>query len=474
MKRLAALCGVVVLAALGCGGKNGSTNSNPDAGTPCVGALGCSCFPNQTCNTGYVCSAGNECITATAGTGGGTGAGGVSGGSGGFTGGGIGGNTGCTVGDLACACFPNSTCNSGLACVANYCLPTGGTGGTTGAGGATGGGSGGVTGGGTGGVTGGGSGGVTGGGSGGVTGGGSGGVTGGGSGGVTGGGTGGCAVGTERCSCYGNNTCNASLICLSNLCVAPAGTGGVTGAGGTPTGTGGAGLGGATGTGGTPGVGGTTGTGGAPGVGGTTGGVLSFTSGVILGTSNSYGISGGVYTFSDMKGSTISPDCSTGAPCFGTTTGTGFCVMGTDTDVPTNTSSDYATYWGAAVGLDLNNPTFTSGAAMAYTATQKGFKGFTFTLMNLDSSQVRLTYEVRNTTTGNLDEYCANLSGLSTNTVLFTNAYQQCYNPVATRGPAMTAAQADHIEAIHWQVPSVYLFTTDFHFCIDSLQPVTQ
>ncbi len=86
-------------------------------------------------------------------------------------------------------------------------------------------------------------------------------------------GTGGadCPDGTERCSCYGNGTCNAGLVCASDLCV-DLGTGGGAGAGGAPIGTGGgAGVGGLTiGTGGGAGVGGA-GAGGAPASGGSAG-----------------------------------------------------------------------------------------------------------------------------------------------------------------------------------------------------------
>lgn len=38
------------------------------------------------------------------------------------------------------------------------------------------------------------------------------------------GGGGGKAAGTERGPCYGNGTCNAGLVCLSDLCVSPGGT----------------------------------------------------------------------------------------------------------------------------------------------------------------------------------------------------------------------------------------------------------
>jgi|GEM_PF-3330678 len=39
---------------------------------------------------------------------------------------------------------------------------------------------------------------------------------------------GGCTTGDERCRCYENDTCNDGLTCLSNICVATAGTGGTT------------------------------------------------------------------------------------------------------------------------------------------------------------------------------------------------------------------------------------------------------
>jgi len=52
-----------------------------------------------------------------------------------------------------------------------------------------------------------------------------------------------CPTGGERCACFGNATCNAGLVCLSQRCVRPAGNGGA--GGGAPSslgGRGGAGL----------------------------------------------------------------------------------------------------------------------------------------------------------------------------------------------------------------------------------------
>ena len=63
----------------------------------------------------------------------------------------------------------------------------------------------------------------------------------------------GACEGKERCACYANSTCNAGLLCLSDICVAPEGAGG-TGVGGMTAGPGGA-----------PGVGGAVAAGGAAG-----------------------------------------------------------------------------------------------------------------------------------------------------------------------------------------------------------------
>ena len=130
-------------------------------------------------------------------------------------------------------------------------------------------------------------------------------------------------TGNEGCACYGNGTCNGSLSCLSQLCVSLTGTGGrggTTGTAGT-SGSGGHGTGtrhaGTTGTGGRGGTTGTAGTGGSA-----SNGALQFTAGVMTAGSNTFGITGGVYTFSDGVGSMITPNCTTDE-CFGSVTGTG-------------------------------------------------------------------------------------------------------------------------------------------------------
>jgi hypothetical protein len=351
-------------------------------------------------------------------------------------------------------------------------------------------------------------------------------------------------MGSEGCHCYGNNTCDAPLTCLSGLCVNAGGpgsggasasggapgsggspatggttgnggataSGGTTGTGGAPssggttgsggttssggtTGSGGApSSGGTTGSGGTPSSGGTTGSGGAPSSGGTTGsggtpssggttgsggsaptGPLHFTGGWVDGTSNAYAIQGAIYTFDDGAGSTISPDCSTGAACFGgtTTPTTKFCVSGTDTTILYSTALndyDYSTYWGAAVGFDLNGSAVTGGTHAPYVASAHNVVGFSMTFTNSAASSVRFSYIVYNGISNT--QYCVKQLSPGQNAIYFTNANATCYNTPA--GAALTNVAADGTVALQWQVPSSISGAVPFNFCIDNLTPLTQ
>jgi hypothetical protein len=272
-----------------------------------------------------------------------------------------------------------------------------------------------------------------------------------------------------------------------------AGGGGTTGAGNTTGSCGGAGgasgnrgyggsAAGASGNGGSGG-GGTAGTGGLAGTGGGTGGgygdLLHFTAGVITTASNRFGITGGAYTSHDGVGSTISPDCQ-GGTCFADLAGTGICVTGTVTRVlnDINQVPDYATYWGAAVALDLNNPTNSANARLAYKASYYGVIGFSVAYGNRTPTTVpfRMTYKVRDPGTGAIVDYCAELApststGIST-TVHFSDAKQSC--DLGTPGPALTAAMADHMEAIQWQVPTSVAADVSFDYCVFNITPITQ
>jgi hypothetical protein len=378
-----------------------------------------------------------------------TGTGGsVSAGTGGSTG--SGGSNTCPAGNEHCACYPNGTCNGTLTCASQTCVAIAGSGGNPGTGGVFSG---------TGGNPGG---------------------TGGTFSGTGGGnaGTGGCTTGTERCDCYANDTCNSGLTCLSHLCVTTgAGTGGSNvGTGGSNVGTGGGlGTGGSNvGTGGSNiGTGGGLGTGGTPvGTGGTVTTTLVFNNGYVSADSNTYGVQGAVYTFADGVGSTISPDCSTTtAPCFKTFNGTGpICTQGIGTAV---LEGDYSTYWGAALGLDLNNAT---GTKAEFAAAQKGILGFkfdiTYTTPPPIGVKVLFTYQVQDPVAG-LAAYCVKLDpSTKTNFVPFSSALQDCFNGGLT--PLSTTPGVDHLMQLQWQMPTQPDQTTPFGFCIDKITPLMQ
>ena len=257
-----------------------------------------------------------------------------------------------------------------------------------------------------------------------------------------------------------------------------AGQGGTGGAAGTTGGTGGSagtGVAGGGGSAGTGGAGGNAGTTGTAGTGGSSSGTsLAFTGGVVIAGSNSIGVTGGLYTFKDSAGSTISPNCQ-GGTCFSTLNGAGpFCVSGTNAQVGYNAQlmPDYGTYWGSAVAVDLNNPTNTANAQLDYKASDYNVKGFQFGFTNNATSTVRLTFKVRDLSNNNLVDYCLNLPTTATSTIHFSDAKLNCYDSVP--GPALGAATADHVVGLQWQVWASLDGPVPFNFCISNITALTQ
>ncbi len=163
----------------------------------------------------------------------------------------------------------------------------------------------------------------------------------------------GCPAGSERCACYGNQTCNDGLICASGICVNLDG--------GTDAGQGGNAAGGQagdSGTGGTVGLGGTTTSGGSS-AGGSYGGGLTSTGGSATGGE----VSGG--TGGSMGG--------------GLTTGGTLAIGGTPGSGGTATSGGAPTSGGTATtgGTPATGGTATSGGAPTSggTATTGGTPG---------------------------------------------------------------------------------------------------
>ena len=158
-------------------------------------------------------------------------------------------------------------------------------------------------------------------------------------------------------------------------------------------------------------------------------------------------------------------------PCYSTLSGTKFCTHGVGATVGLNASGtayDYATYWGAALAMDLNESD--SATRGPYVASQHGVVGFSFNLTNnLPASKVRFSFEVWNGSA--LVPYCVDALNPGQNVVHFSNATQNCYQ---TGGTALTTTVADGLEALQWQVPTSPNGTTSYDYCIDSLTPLTQ
>jgi hypothetical protein len=98
-------------------------------------------------------------------------------------------------------------------------------------------------------------------------------------------------------------------------------------------------------------------------------------------------------------------------------------------------------------------------------------KGFQFTLQNRASSVVRLTFKVRDPGSGSLVDYCLDL-GSTTSVIHFSDAKQQCYAQIP--GPSLSAAMADHVEGLQWQVPTSPAGAVAFDYCISNITPLTQ
>jgi hypothetical protein len=289
----------------------------------------------------------------------------------------------------------------------------------------------------------------------------------------------------------------------------------------TPTGAGGSGAAGSpTGTAGTGGTGGSTGGSSAGGTGGT-GTTGNFTYGAaftisaegnVVDEAGTTGVSGGTYL---SQSTNMTVDATTahraGALCF----------KGTTAVVPT--SSDYGTYWGAELGLNLKlipdpdapppvvaaDAGADAGAGAALIPDPNGIPygnaiGFSYKVVGnnpaaadkgVPATRVRFKALPKGSVGAN-DSYCSNRDGLAdqkVENVLFDDITFECWNmgnpsigpdePTINRvnpGPPVvveTPANPKALTQISWQVASDVAATTPapiaFDFCITELKPIT-
>jgi hypothetical protein len=256
------------------------------------------------------------------------------------------------------------------------------------------------------------------------------------------------AVGSAACSSSGGATNNSPAGSGPTI----VGTAGGTGAGGTGSGAGG-------------------GTGDLP-----AGIPLTPTNGWVDGMSNSLMIQGAFFSYSDMVSAmglvsdvmTTSSACMKGVaakvimPC---------TIMAPATDC-------YGTYWGAAIGLNLNQPnvvdptTMVSMGGTPVPFDASAIKGFAFDIgpgtdgvMTVPlPSQFRFNIEDATT------QYCTpSAKGVKPgpNIELFTDVESMCY--ATAPGPMATTIQKGVVK-ISWQVVTNTSSTVPFDFCISNVR----
>ncbi len=243
------------------------------------------------------------------------------------------------------------------------------------------------------------------------------------------------------------------------------GSGGQYGSGGVD------GTGAHNGSGGAVGVGGYTGTGGYVGTnpigtGGSIGtdpiGAVPITpdDGWVDGASNVTAIQGAIFGYADATTAhTLTEDF----------TGSNACIAGTAAQVdllctPTPPATDcYGEYWGAAIGLNLNQPidaeTGEGGDPLPYDAS--ALKGFGFTVSG-SMIPTSLRFKVENAS----GEFCTPaavpiLEG--NNTILFTDVVSECWTTGGSN-PNVTG-----LTKIAWQVVTNDASEVPFEFCVSNI-----
>ncbi len=165
-------------------------------------------------------------------------------------------------------------------------------------------------------------------------------------------------------------------------------------------------------------------------------------------------------------------------------TGTHACITGTAAKVDlksmacvsmmfTPPAKDcYGEYWGAAIGLNLNQAidmtTMLGGPPAAFDAS--AIKGFSFTISGAKvPTSLRFKVEDAN------GEFCTPKTvpvKLGPNTINLSQLIKECYKPPAAPVTAETAKSA--LIKIAWQVVTDTTGTIPFDYCVEDLRAVTQ
>jgi len=228
---------------------------------------------------------------------------------------------------------------------------------------------------------------------------------------------------------------------------------------------------GSSGSGGSGGGAGGSGGGSGSGGGGTLpeGVALTPANGWVDGASNTIGVQGAIFSYAD--------DTSKAGPPALTDdfTGSKACMKGTAAKVnltctPPAGEDCYGMYWGAAIGLNLNQPIDTAtgkgGTPAAYDAKSAGLSGFAF-MVEGTTVPTGMRFKIEDGTT----EYCTRaVKNIKTgaNIIHFSDLYTECWK---TTGQASDAAGAtSKIIKIAWHVVTNDSAAVPFDFCVSDIR----
>jgi hypothetical protein len=199
---------------------------------------------------------------------------------------------------------------------------------------------------------------------------------------------------------------------------------------------------------------------------------LTATDGWVDGMSNALMIQGAMFEYADptsLMGLT-KDFTGTNACIKGTAAKVDMMSMACTTKMFTPPATDcYGEYWGAAIGLNLNQAidetTMMGGTPMSYDAT--AIKGFAF---NITGAMVptSLRFKVEGPASA---EFCTPKDKpvkLGANTFMFEDLIKECWAPKT--GAATAATTKAEVVKIAWQVVTDAMKTIPFDYCVTELR----
>jgi len=194
---------------------------------------------------------------------------------------------------------------------------------------------------------------------------------------------------------------------------------------------------------------------------------LTIADGWVDGASNTVGIQGAVFAYSDTTSAMGLTD--------NTATGTKACISGTAAKVdltctPVPPATDcYGTFWGAAIGLNLNqpiDPVTNEGVdpPLAYDATANRVTGFAF-MVDGPMVPTGMRFKVENASTEFCTPTAKNIKS-GANTYKFEDLVSECW----TTGGTSAATAKSGLIKIAWHVVTNDSATIPFDFCISDIR----